>query len=232
MSERLNRLKAGTMAGGILAGALMLASCASGVNGEVHGGADKQPVANTPTTEASNSDTMYDIEAKGLNEFRKGAQDNHVVRALMGVCMGWPNATSGMTVTLNPGVAAYTAGDKSLAMVVFSATEYDTTPPKVVFMNGPGVLYGGTGEDKKILIDDIDNPAISSIISIDGAAEPQRISDIPIQLANGDWSYVNEVTGVPVAETRLIDQPYSASAVKQACNDLRTSQVVELEPFI
>lgn len=233
MPERLTRVKAKPIAGGILAGALMLAGCASGVSGETQGNTDKQQPKSASTTEMNNSDTMYDLQVKGLEVYRKEAQEKHVVKALTGVCMGWANAI-GTTVTLNPGLTTYTDGDRSVEMVVFSTTKYDTTPPRVVFMNGPGVLYGGTGEKKKVITDDMENLGVVTVIfeATNGSAEPQRISDFPIQLTNGNWAYVNEATGVPVAETQLIDEPYSVSAVKQACNDMRTGKDALLDSTI
>lgn len=134
--------------------------------------------------------------------------NRHNAQIFMGACVAWPNATGGLTVTLDPGLVSIGSGQSEQNYLIFTGREGDRSKTTLIPMNGPAV------GDQEVLTLAFRPKNIAGGLS-------RELSPGVIHDGNGQAYYEDMQTGLPVLDTALVNGPTSANFVASACDALQ-----------
>lgn len=162
-----------------------------------------------PSKQQALTDDPYQ---QAIVNFRNDITKKKRAKFFLGACVAWPNALEGITVTVNPGIAEIPESEESVLM--FSATEDKKAKnPELHMMNGPDV---GSETVLTLAFD----PGVRGSIT-------RNIKDKPKKFKNGQLSYVDKESGIPLSNTVVMpDTPPVVEVVEEVCTALRKDKLI------
>ncbi len=206
-SSKKNKLK-------LLAGA---AAATLGLTALVAANANKEESSPAPAkyAELTNTDAG-DSSLDSINRFRRQVLVQDKARVMLNTCVAWPSMSGGLTVTLNPGLGL-TEDPKGFMdfYYVFSARDKRSNSG-LVEMNGPSVQSPVTSINMAPSNNGINVNEVKTI----------ALSPDPVAGPNGQLSYQEAKTHVPVLDTVIVSGPDTAAHAKSICEDLAAQRPI------
>lgn len=211
-----------------IATALVAASLYAGCGGEnpnTQGETPPKPVPTInvphdrhPLTPEMRARMRTDGLFASLINFRERILVRRSARVLMGACVAWPNASGGITATINPGEVSYTdeGGDK-VSYNAFSVLLDPQDPSTLTQLNGPELVKRKDGS-----LDGYDNVALE-FFRKNGRVklEVRPLSDQPTEDSQGRVYFRDRETGEPIMLTGLAPYAeFTETNIRAACDDL------------
>lgn len=199
------RNAAAAIASGYLA--VSASGCAIGNHEPSHTSAQntERPTTVAPSTSSAPKQRLSPLQesmAKVRQDFAR-----HQGRVLLDLCVGWPNQSGGITVTIDPILASLKKPNRHKEeYYVFSAVDKNSDPDKIIPMDGPS------------LNSSLIATAIYHFHRHQG--EVRKISSLLHKDTNGQRYYTDTETHLPVMDTVVTGGPVRPQRFEDVCNAL------------